>query len=144
MISTPVRSDAPTWPDEQLAKLFGEGFPPFITADRLVKQYIGRVREYFAGLDLMPLDADGVPVAAGWAVPLRWNGRADALVRAVEGHEQGLEPDTLVICGAIVTPSLKGQGVAGRMLTALREAGQDAGPARAIAPVRPTTEAAVR
>lgn len=66
MISTPVRSDARKWPDEQLAELFSEGFPSFITADRLVKEYIGRVRECFAGLDLMLLDADGVPVAAGW------------------------------------------------------------------------------
>lgn len=149
MISTPVRSDARKWPDEQLAELFGEGFPPFITGDRLVKEYIGRVREFFTGLDLMLVDADGVPVAAGWGVPLRWDGRADALpsgytdalVRAVEVHEQGVEPDTLVICGAIVTPSLKGQGLAGRMLTALREAGHDAGLSRVVAPVRPTTKA---
>src|ERR1044072_2191121 len=112
MISIPVRSDARKWPDEQLAELFSEGFPKFITADRLGEEYIGRGRGVFAGVGLMLLDADGVPVAAGWGVPLRWDGRADALpsgytdalVRAVEGHEQGVEPDTLVICGAIVTP----------------------------------------
>ena len=149
MIFTVERSDAQDWPAEQLAELFSEGFPQFITADRLVKQYIGRVREFFPEWDLMLLDGNGVPVAAGWGVPVRWDGRAealpsgytDALVRAVEGHERGARPDTLVICGAIVTPSLKGQGLAGRMLTALRDAGQRAGLPRVVAPVRPTAKA---
>ncbi|MET7735480.1 GNAT family N-acetyltransferase [Streptomyces sp. NPDC005402] len=149
MISTTVRSDTRTWPDEQLTELFSDGFPQFITADQLVKEYFGRVREFFAALNLMLLDAAGTPIAAGWGVPVRWDGRVDelpsgytdALVRAVEGHEQGIEPDTLVICAAVVTPALKGQGLAGRMLTALRDAGQDAGLQRVIAPVRPTTKA---
>ncbi|WP_449348499.1 hypothetical protein [Streptomyces shaanxiensis] len=149
MIFTVERSDAQDWPAEQLAELFSEGFPQFITADRLVKQYIGRVREFFPEWDLMLLDGNGVPVAAGWGVPVRWDGRAealpsgytDALVRAVEGHERGVRPDTLVICGAIVTPSLKGQGLAGRMLTALRDTGQRAGLPRVVAPVRPTAKA---
>ncbi|MFE3858288.1 hypothetical protein ACFXPN_45025 [Streptomyces griseorubiginosus] len=149
MIFTVERSDARDWPAEQLAELFSEGFPQFITADRLVKQYIGRVREFFPEWDLMLLDGNGVPVAAGWGMPVRWDGRAealpsgytDALVRAVEGHERGVRPDTLVICGAIVTPSLKGQGLAGRMLTALRDTGQRAGLPRVVAPVRPTAKA---
>ncbi|WP_330264113.1 hypothetical protein [Streptomyces griseorubiginosus] len=149
MIFSVERSDARDWPAEQLAELFSAGFPQFITADRLVKQYIGRVREFFPELDLMLLDGNGVPVAAGWGVRVRWDGRADslpsgytdALVRAVEGHERGVRPDTLVICGAIVTPSLKGQGLAGRMLTALRDAGQRAGLPRVVAPVRPTAKA---
>ncbi|MEU0408682.1 GNAT family N-acetyltransferase [Streptomyces griseorubiginosus] len=149
MIFSVERSDARDRPAEQLAELFSEGFPQFITADRLVKQYIGRVREFFPELDLMLVDAKGVPVAAGWGVPVRWDGRADSLpsgytdslVRAVEGHERGVRPDTLVICGAIVTPSLKGQGLAGHMLTALRDAGQQAGLPRVVAPVRPTAKA---
>ncbi|MGW2745675.1 hypothetical protein [Streptomyces sp. NPDC001450] len=149
MILTAERADARGRPKEQLAELFSEGFPQFITADRLVKEYIGRVREYFAALDLMLVDEDGVPVAAGWGVPVRWDGRleglpsgyTDALVRAVEGRERGVEPDTLVICGAVVTPSLKGRGLAGRTLTALRETAGKTGLGRVIAPVRPTTKA---
>ncbi len=61
------------------------------------------------------------PVASGWGIPTRWDGRTEtlptgytqAIIRAVEGREQGVDPDTLVICGAIVTPSLKGRGLAG-------------------------------
>ncbi|MFE1262963.1 hypothetical protein ACFW5X_20840 [Streptomyces albogriseolus] len=112
------KTGARPWDEAHLKELFSEGFPEFVTADRPVKNYIGRVWEFFADLDLMLVDEDGVPVASGWGVPVRWDGRpeslpsgyTEALVRAVEGHEQGVAPDTLVICGAIVTPSLKGRG----------------------------------
>ncbi len=143
------RTDARTRSDEHLKELFSEGFPEFITADRLVKDYLGRVGEWFADLNLMLIDEDDVPVAAGWGVPIRWDGRpgtlptgyTDALVRAVEGHEQGTAPDTLVICAAIVTPALKGRGLARETLAALRQAATGAGCSRVIAPVRPTTKA---
>lgn len=142
------RADAREWPVDALQELFSEGFPDFIAADQLVKRYIDRVREWFAGFDLMLVDGNGVPVAAGWGVPVRWDGSVedlpsgytDALVRAVEGHEQGLHPDTLVVCGAVVTPALQGKGLASRMLAALRETGGGAGLERVIAPVRPTTK----
>jgi hypothetical protein len=142
------RTDARTWPDEQLEELFGESFPEFITADRVVPRYIGRVREWFAALNLTLVDERDAPVAAGWGVPLRWDGGTpdlptgytDALVRAVEGHERGTPPNTLVICGAVVTPALKGRGLAGRTLTALRAAAREAGLDRVLAPVRPTTK----
>ena len=62
-------------------------------------------------------------------------------MRAVEGREQGVEADTLVVCAAIVTPSLKGRGLAGEVITALRRAAGEAGLARVVAPVRPTTKA---
>ncbi|MFF0205235.1 hypothetical protein [Streptomyces sp. NPDC005017] len=145
---TSERADARTWAEERLAELFGGGFPEFITADRTVKRYIGRVREYFAGFDLLLVDERDVPVAGGWGVPLRWDGTVgdlpggytDALARAVEGREQGLEPDTFVICGAVVTPSLKGRGLGGEALLALRRAAEGAGLTRVLAPVRPTAK----
>lgn len=132
-----------------MQELFSDGFPEFIGADRLAKQYIGRIREWFTDLDLTLVDDRGVPVAAGWGIPIRWDGRTETLptgytqatIRAVEGRERGVEPDTLVICGAIVTPSLKGRGLAGETLTALRELATDAGWPRVIAPVRPTLKA---
>lgn len=143
------RTDARTWPDEQIRELFSEGFPEFITADRLAKQYIGRIREWFADLDLTLVDEHGIPVAAGWGIPIRWDGRTETLpsgytqatIRAVEGREQGIAPDTLVICGAIVSPSLKGRGLAGETLTALRRLAEEAGWPHVIAPVRPTSKA---
>ncbi|MFE5212572.1 GNAT family N-acetyltransferase [Streptomyces sp. NPDC056600] len=149
MILKAVRADARSWQDDHLRELFSEGFPQFITADHLVKQYIGRVREFFPAFDLMLVDERDVPVACGWGVPVRWDGSPQdlpggysrSLVRAVEGHEAGEEPDTLVICGAIVAPSLTGRGLAGQVLTALRAAAGEAGLTRVIAPVRPTLKA---
>ncbi|MFD9003713.1 hypothetical protein ACFV0T_22525 [Streptomyces sp. NPDC059582] len=143
------RTDARTWPDEQMKELFSEGFPQFITADRLVKDYIGRVGEWFADLNLTLIDEHEVPVASGWGVPIHWDGLPEtlptgytqALVRAVEGREQGTEPNTLVICGAIVTPALKGHGLAGETLKALRHTAHDRGWPQVIAPVRPTMKA---
>jgi hypothetical protein len=135
-------------PDDQMERLFADGFPEFITADKLIKRYIGRVREWFTAQDLILLDGDDVPVATGWGVPLRWSGEiadlptgyTDSIVCAVEGHEQRVVPDTLVICGAVVRPDLKGQGLAGEVLLALRHLAGEAG-WRVIAPVRPTLKA---
>ncbi|MGM9470131.1 hypothetical protein [Streptomyces murinus] len=75
------RFDAREWAEEQLEELFGEGFPEFIGADRLVERYIGRIREWFAELNLVLVDERGVPVAAGWGIPVRWDGRAGAAAR---------------------------------------------------------------
>ncbi|MDQ0936716.1 hypothetical protein [Streptomyces turgidiscabies] len=143
------RTDARTWSVEQLKELFSESFPEFITADRLVSEYIGRVREWFPAWHLTLVDEGEVPVAAGWGVPVRWDGSVDglpsgytdSLVRAVEGRERGVVPDTLVICGAVVTPSLTGRGLAGETLLALRRAALESGLSRVVAPVRPTTKA---
>ncbi|MFR9793878.1 hypothetical protein ACL07V_35400 [Streptomyces sp. MB22_4] len=140
------RVDARDWSDEQMEELFSEGFPEFITADRLVKRYIGRIREWFADLNVMLVDEQGTPVATGWGVPIWWDGSVETLpsgyteaaIRSVENHEQGAELNTLVICGAVVTPSRKGRGLAGETLTALRGLAVDAGWRHVIAPVRPT------
>jgi hypothetical protein len=143
---TVERTDAREWSDEQLADLFSDGFPEFITADKLAKQYIGRVREWFPEWNVTFVDADQNPVATGWGVPVRWAGTVadlpagytDATIRAVEGREQRIEPDTLVICGAVVAARLKGQGLAAEVLASLRDAAVRQGLRRVIAPVRPT------
>ncbi len=60
------------------------------------------------------------------------------MIRAVGDREKGTAIDTLVICGAVVAGRLKGRGLAGKMLTVLRDAALGAGLTRVIAPVRPT------
>ena len=59
------RTDAREWSDEQMADLFSDGFPAFIIADKLAKQYIGRVREWFPERNLTLVDTEQIPVAAG-------------------------------------------------------------------------------
>jgi hypothetical protein len=68
------RFDARPWPETVLEELFAEAFPAFITADQDAKKYIGRVREWFADLNIMLVDDQEVPVATGWGVPIRWTG----------------------------------------------------------------------
>jgi hypothetical protein len=144
--TTAVRTDAREWTDEQMADLYSDGFPAFITADKLAKQYIGRVREWFPEWNITLVDADQEPVASGWGIPIRWDGTVadlptgytEATIRAVEGREQEVEPDTLVICGAIVAGRRTGQGLAGQVLAALRDPAVESGLRRVIAPVRPT------
>jgi GNAT superfamily N-acetyltransferase len=133
-------------PDDQLERLFGDGWPAFITADEVAKQYIGPVRERFADLELVLLDDEGVLVAAGWGVPIRWNGEpadlpggyAESMVRAVQGQDRGADPDTLVVMAAQVHPDRRGRGLAGELLSALRHLAEQRGWQRVVAPVRPT------
>lgn len=133
-------------PEDQMDQLFGDGWPAFITADQVVKEHIGTVRQLFSDLELVLLDGDDVPVAAGRAVPLRWDGHrahlpggySHSLALAVEGHEEGEHPDTLVVMAAQVHPGRRGQGLAGELLTAMRRLADQRGWPRVIAPVRPT------
>ena len=109
-------------------------------------QPASRVREWFPEWNLTLVDTQQNPVAVGWGIPVRWDGTVDdlptgytdATIRAVEGREQGITPDTLVICGAVVAGRLKGRGLAGTLLSALRDTALEAGLPRVIAPVRPT------
>ena len=101
------RSDSRAWTDEQMEVLFAEGFPKFIIADLAVKEYIGRVREYFPHLDVMLLDEYDTPVETGWGVPISWLGNiadlpssfADVLRRAIEVHDSGLEANQTRVQG---------------------------------------------
>lgn len=132
-----------------MKRLFAGGWPAFIGADRQADRYLGRVREVFADLELVLLDGGGDLVAAGWAVPIRWDGDpahlpegyTGSLRRAVGGHERGETPDTLVVMAAQVRSDLRGRGLAGDLLTSLRSVAEQRGWPRVIAPVRPTLKA---
>jgi GNAT superfamily N-acetyltransferase len=150
MSLTVERFDARPWADGDLEPLFEGAFPAFITADQAAKAYIGRVHEWFAGLNIIVVEDGQTPVATGWAVPVRWAGTlpdlpagyTDSLRRAVEAHETGQQPDTLVICGGIVHPQRTGQGLAAYLLTALCDLAPQAGCQKILAPVRPTLKPA--
>jgi hypothetical protein len=66
------RFDARSWPEGELDLLFAGGFPAYITADQVAKAYIGRTREWFAEWNIIMVEDGHVPVATGWAVPIRW------------------------------------------------------------------------
>jgi GNAT superfamily N-acetyltransferase len=66
------------------------------------------------------------------------DGYDGAMVQAVAGHEHGIAADTLSVMAAAVKEGRQGRGLAGRVLTALRERAAGGGLSWVIAPVRPT------
>ena len=140
IVSTPERHDL----DDQATAAFRPLWPEFIFHDPVNSEYISRVEEYFPGYDVMLLD-DGEVVAGAWGVAMAWDGSTGslpdgydgALVAAVDGHENQARPDTLCIMAAAVKPDRQGGGLAGRVLTELRERAAATGLERVIAPVRP-------
>jgi GNAT superfamily N-acetyltransferase len=142
LASTTERADL----DEQASALFSEHWPEYIFHDIRVKEYMARKHQYFADWDYYALDPGGRLLGACYGVPLRWDrtladlpeGYTDSLARSVLEHEAGVEPDTLVVMGAVVRKDEAGKGVAGRVLSALRREAAERGLTAVIAPVRPT------
>ncbi|MEU1619471.1 hypothetical protein ABZ479_19505 [Streptomyces sp. NPDC005722] len=132
---------------EARAALWG-GWPEFILHAPSSAEYRRRALEYFPRFDVLLLDG-GEVVAGGAGVPLRWDGETGtlpggydgALAAAVTGYEARVVPDTLCVMVAAVRPDRLGGGLAGEVLTALRERAVEAGLRRVIAPVRPTLKA---
>lgn len=130
--------------DEQASAAFRPGWPEFIFHDPVSSAYIGRVETYFPQYDVLLLD-DSQVVAGGWGVPIQWDaivsalpeGYDGALVSAVTGHENTVPADTLCIMAAAVRQDRQGTGLAGKVLTALRDRATVTGLSRVIAPVRP-------
>lgn len=124
------------------------GWPRFVLHDPLSNTFRRRVEAYFPGFDVLLVE-DGEVVADGRAVALRWDGRTatlpggydGALVASVTEHEASVRPDTLCLMAVTVRPGRTGGGLAGRVITALRERAVAAGLQRVIAPVRPALKA---
>lgn len=136
--------------DEAFLRAIGaDAFPPWlIWGDPDSDVYWDRVRAWFPQFQIVLTD-DGAAVASGWAVPLQWSGTiadlpggyTDSLRRAVEDHEAGRATDTLVICAAVVLPGRPGVGLAGELLTRMRDLAADAGFDHVLVPIRPTSKA---
>jgi hypothetical protein len=125
--------------------LFAGRFPEFIKADRDAEPLIGPVRERFDAFHIVMVDGD-IPVAAGWGVPICWNGNvsdlpsgySDTLRRALDADDKRRTSDTFVICGGVVHPERSGSGLASDLIRSLGQTAQAAGLERLIAPLRPT------
>jgi len=113
--------------------------------DPITKRYEAQVAEFFPQYDVLLLDEDRV-VAGGWCVAIAWDGTVedlpdgydDTMVRAVEGHRGGVVATTLSFMTVAVVNGRTRQGLAGKVLTALRDRAVEAGLSHVIAPVRPT------
>jgi len=127
-----------------------DGWPAFVLRDPVSNSHRDAVARYFPRFDVLLLDDDDEVLARATAVALRWDGDAStlpedgydgALITAVTEHENGVEPDTLCVVAATVRTDRTGGGLAGAVLTALRERAAEAGLRRVIVPVRPTLKA---
>ncbi|MET9230694.1 Long-chain-fatty-acid--CoA ligase [Lentzea sp. NPDC003310] len=126
-----------------------DGWPPFVLRGQVPATHRAAVAEYFPRYDVLLVEDDLV-LARATAVALRWDGEPStlpdggydgALVAAVAGHESGVVPDTLCVVAATVRADRIGGGLAGRVLTGLRERAAEDGLARVVVPVRPTSKA---
>ncbi len=130
---------------EVAAATFRERWPEFVLHDDVSKRYMSRVEDYFARYDVMVLDGGRV-VAGGWGVPIAWDGTLgdlpsgydEALVRAVEGREAGVEPTSLSFMAVAVGSSHDKRGLAGVVLEELARRAHSDGLAHVVAPLRPT------
>lgn len=66
------------------------------------------------------------------------DGYDGALVRAIEGHEAGLATDTLCLMAIVVAAEAQRRGLAGAVISALRQRGDEQRLTKVVAPVRPT------
>jgi GNAT superfamily N-acetyltransferase len=120
-------------------------WPEFVLCDRHAQTLMPLAWRYFPEWDLRLLE-DGTVAAGGWAVPIRWDGDPDslpsgydgALTAAIAGHEAGLVADTMCVMAVAVRPDLQRAGLAGQVITALRDRATQARLPRVIVPVRPT------
>lgn len=133
-------------PDLDPGAAFRDGWPEFIFHDKTAAEFTERVAKYFPQFDILLL-SNGEIVAGGWGVPIAWSGEIlaggydAALALSVTGYETAVAPDTFCVMAAAVRPDQRGGGLAGRVLTALRERAVAAGLSKVIAPVRPTLKA---
>jgi GNAT superfamily N-acetyltransferase len=144
IVTTSERPDL----DDEIRTVVRGVWPEFMLHDPISAKYRRRAKDCFPRHDVLLLE-DGRVAACGWSVALRWDGAIaalpegydDALVSAVAGHENGIEPNTLCVMAASVRTDRHGEGLAGRLLTAMRERAAEAGLRRVIVPVRPALKA---
>lgn len=141
-------SDRPDLSEQGSAALLAD-WPEFILHDRCAPELMGRAWQYFPEYDVRLLEDDAV-VAGGWAVPLCWTGAEGdlpdgydgALTAAIAEHESAgpgaAPPDTLCVMAVAVRPDRQRSGLAGQVITVLRDRAARAGLRRVVVPVRPT------
>ncbi len=131
---------------EKLLSTFGDAWPEFIFHDEIARMYLHHTDTIFAHLNLYVCDENDELVAAGYGVPLVWDGSIEALPKgwdaaleqAVRDYEAQRTPTTFCALAAMVKQSEHGRGLSKYVLRAMKFAAREANLIRMIAPVRPT------
>jgi len=130
-------------------RLLASLWPPemeYIHHDPVCGRHWGSLYRQFAEFQPVLCDARGAVIAAGFAIPLRWNGRVGdlpsgvdgALERGVRGRAHDRPATTLSALLAAVAPDRQGRGHSAQVIRAMRSIAARHGLRELIAPVRPT------
>lgn len=122
------------------------GWPEFMRHNRVSEAFFHRTLTAFPQVCLVGTAEDGSVVADAHAVLLTLDGRAEfspggweqAVVWAFTDLERNVAPTVACALNISVAQQAQGQGVAPKMLAAMRAATARRGIGRLIAPVRPT------
>lgn len=122
-------------------------WPRFMQNSPVAERLWHRLDADFAAFQLFLLAEDGALIGAGNAIPFRWSLDEEDLPEAgwdsvfgqgVADRDAGLAPTALSALSITLAPERRGQGLAGRLIGAMKEAAVAYGLAALVAPVRPT------
>ncbi|MFH1568481.1 MAG: NUDIX hydrolase [Gemmatimonadota bacterium] len=132
--------------------LIKASFPAFLLQDKIGCAEWPGMCETFPECQLALVEAHtGAVAAAGFCLPLAWQGPAGALPdegwdwalgRGLEDARQGRPPQVLCAVAIGVAPAHRGGRLSARLLEAMRDIGRQRGLEDLIAPVRPTLKQA--
>jgi hypothetical protein len=124
-------------------------WPDFMLEDPIANANFGRAWRDWPQFQFVLLDAAGEIVATNNAMPLAWDGSDDDLpsgwdaqvLRSVEALDGKTVPNTLGALQIVVARGIRGSGLSGTMVGAMRASARSAGYRAVIACVRPTLKA---
>jgi GNAT superfamily N-acetyltransferase len=135
-------ADRPDLREIRFARLSARTFPAFMHHNQMGTLYWGRLVPEHPDFQLALVD-DGELVAELHSLPLAWDGSLADLPPGWDdvferSFETGRPHDCLAALAISVLPERRGEGLAVRMIEAMRAAGRAQGLRDLIAPVRPT------
>jgi len=129
---------------ESLLSSFGKIWPEFLSSE-IHRTYFHHILTTFAHLNLYLCDQNNELVAAGYGVPIAWDGSLEtlpagwdaALFQAVQDHQAYRSPTTFCALAVMVRQTDRGCGLSKYVLRAMKSAALQAKLRRMIVPVRP-------
>ncbi len=132
---------------DAVSKLHGEAWPAFQSQGAAVQRYWNALYTDYPAFQFALLSDGAGPVAAGNTVPLRWDGKVDALpdgwddaVESAFAPHAG-EGDTLCALAAVIHADHQRAGLSACVIEEMKNVATRHGLRRLIAPVRPTWKA---
>jgi GNAT superfamily N-acetyltransferase len=117
-------------------------WPEFMNHDPVVRRFFPRLYERFRDFQLVLYEPDiDVVLGEGCSIPIRWEGRTEALPDGVRVLEEGFaeaRPNVLCALMAVVDERHRGQRLSGLIVEAMARRAVREGFDCLIAPVRPT------